>query len=333
MNLPVTKYAAANQWCINYIEQQRAVKQLNSLMLQSIAIKKASAVPQDSSFLNQIKNIDFNALLQNPAVLAGLGSAAVGGGLTLAGDRKKKETGTGKVLRALGNAGIAGLLGGGAVGLLNKGTSDINTALPKDDVDPTTATLANPWLKTLSAATGLGLAQKFVPDPYTGRKSQELANIFAEFKAPLKLHRGEGGFLTGPATFDLRDKAKVLNALANKTDVKNKELIAQLANLFEGKGPLAANRYTELMGAATPTRLEELKQKLRYLNINPEEKLTFGRAKEQLKGMFYRGIDTRHVAGTGGRGFRLARGLGGAAAGYVAPTILAAVSNYFQNKD
>lgn len=320
MNLPVTKYAAANQWCINYIDQQRAVKQLNSLALQTIAIKKASATPTDSSFLDKIKNIDFGALLQNPAVMAGLGSAAIGGGLTLVGDRKKNETRTGKALRALGNASVAGLLGGGAMGLLNKGTSAITTALPKEDIDPTTATVTHPLVRALSTVAGAGAAHKFIPDPYIGRADHVARELFTKLKNGVT---------------DREAKKRLHEILIGENSSAN--IRAELSNLFNAKGSLSSlgpdDLRNHILGANTAENLANLKNDLRYLNIHKDDYMTLARLKSQLKGFGERAIDLKDIGGVGGQGFRLARGLGGAALGFAMPSIVAALSKHFQNKE
>jgi hypothetical protein len=313
MNLPVTKYAAANQWCIDYIEQQRAVKQLNSLALQTIAIKKASATPQDSSFLDKIKNIDFGALLQNPAVMAGLGSAAVGGGLTLAGEKKKNETTTGKALRALGNAGMAGLLGGGAAALLNKGTSDITTALPKADVDPTTASVTSPLVRILSTIGGVGAAKKLIANPQVGRSNFLTKSLFERL-------------MSGTHDPVLKEDLHKIFSTGDPSTMR-----AKLTNLFDAtNSPIEAGR---IWGMATPNNIKQMENDLRYLNIHGANKGTFSRLKSQLRGAIERGIDLKDIGGIGGRGLSLARGAGGAALGFAMPSIVAAVSKYIQNRE
>lgn len=101
-------------------------------------------------------------LSKNPTVLGmligGAGSGLVGGYLSSRIPQGAKETKGGRRLRILRNALLAAGAGAGATGLAMTGASQLNTALPKDDVDPATSFLTGGVPRTLATgAVGAGL--------------------------------------------------------------------------------------------------------------------------------------------------------------------------------
>ena len=91
---------------------------------------------------------------KDPAVLAGLGAAAVGGIGTMMTDRRPGEGFGGKTMRVGRNALLAGLLGGGSAAALRYGMGNIDNALPKNDKSPVTSLLESKALKNTTAGMG-----------------------------------------------------------------------------------------------------------------------------------------------------------------------------------
>ena len=101
-------------------------------------------------------------LSKNPTILGmllgGAGAGLTGGYLSSRIPQGARETKGGRRLRILRNALLAAGAGAGATGLAMSGAEQLNTALPKDDVDPATSFLTGGVPRTLATgAVGAGL--------------------------------------------------------------------------------------------------------------------------------------------------------------------------------
>jgi len=102
--------------------------------------------------------------LKNPEVAMPLLAAALagtaGGALTAMGPKKNNETRGSRRMRILRNALLAAGVGGGGTALVQQGARQFSTALPKEDIDPTTSalqsTMVNPVTRTAIGAGGVG---------------------------------------------------------------------------------------------------------------------------------------------------------------------------------
>lgn len=114
-----------------------------------------------------------NYLSENPTalgmLLGGAGSGLVGGYLSSRVPGAHGEDKSQRRMRILRNAIMAAGAGAGATGLAMKGFENLNTALPADDVDPTTSFVTGAIPRTLAAggvAAGLvnrGVAAEDAP--------------------------------------------------------------------------------------------------------------------------------------------------------------------------
>lgn len=251
-----------------------------------------------TAFAEAIKNIDLN----DPVLLAGLGSAGAAGLLTALRKRKKNETLGQKTLSALGNAALAGGLGAGATALFTTGKENLVHSLPVEDVDATSESLRSPLASAIGGAFGLGLGSKYTANLQPERAEQALKNFV--------------GSLPSGKT---KDKLEVL--LANK-DVGGAKSV--LANLFEKSNPKLTTNLRNLSGQfhGNPAEMDKF---LRYLNINPS-----GSMLEGARGGVERFIDARKVQGIGGRFGRIGAGATGLALGAATPYLATKLNDYLQ---
>lgn len=262
-----------------------------------------------SDLQNKAKDID----LSNPTLLAGLGSAGAAALLTGLQKRKKKESLGKKTLNVLGNAAIAGALGAGATSLLRSGTKNLEEALPASDVDPTTNLLENPLTAALSGGIGAGIGAKFTKNIQPERAIQDLKNYasaLSSSSSPEESKLGEQLYKAIDAGDIGKARAKLVTLFGDPTSFAK--------NFSSGKSPFQT--------------AEDLKEFLRYQNINTEAPRTLKGLINSMRGSLERGIDIRGVKGIGGRGARVGTGVLGALAGIGLPYAVSALNENLQNK-
>lgn len=243
-----------------------------------------------------------SSLLQNPAVLAGLGSAAVGGGMTAMGKKRPGEKGTGRAWRVLRNAAVSGILGGGAVAALTSSGKDFSNALPAGDVDPVTQITDDPKLRAGLGLAGGSAMMRFMPNVGAAkRQSSALDDVFHGLRANPSVQAGPGA-----AEFSAK-----LQAAGLSPDKYQR----MLRSTLKGRGVAETGSLMSNFGYGTPgvSGQADLLAALRRADVN------YG------KGIMERAMLAPRM---GSAPANIAKGLAGAGLGYFAPDIARAAADY-----
>jgi len=171
---------------------------------------------------------------EDPAVLAGLGSAAVGGIGTMMTARRPGEGFGGKTMRVGRNALLAGLLGGGSAAALSHGVDKIINALPKNDKSPGSTLFHSPQIRALFGLGGYGWATRktpFMKDPL-----RDILHISDKLPG---IRPGANGLIQGGAAANPQvygeAKQSILDNLKDKLNGKGRAFAkSEMQNLASG---------------------------------------------------------------------------------------------------
>jgi hypothetical protein len=222
---------------------------------------------------------------EDPAVLAGLGSAAAGGIGTMMTDRRPGEGFGGKTMRVGRNALLAGLLGGGSAAALSHGVDKIMNALPKNDKSPGSTLFHSPQIRALFGLGGYGWTTRktpFMKDPL-----RDIVHISEKLPGIRPGANGltQGGATANPQVF-VEAKQSILDNLKDKLTGKGRVFAkSEMQNL--AGGALGHDETRGLLG------------KLRGAGIN-YGKTDFGPLKDWSKSLFGRMPDISGMSGASG---------------------------------
>ena len=132
--------------------------------------------------LNSIKDYLSNNPTATGMLLGGTGAGLVGGYLSSRVPGHHGEDKAGRRMRILRNALLAAGVGAGATGLAMSGAKQLNTALPVDDVDPTTHFLEGPIPRTLAVG---GVGAKLLHDGIADEHAPRY-NVLSQAASKLK---------------------------------------------------------------------------------------------------------------------------------------------------